>query len=553
MYRAFFTFVSLGFLSVCGQYFQSPCPDYFDYRSDNNGVHGVIKLQPFGPVSTLLVKANFTVATRLTSTYAGSIVPVGSELHLLQDFNRGVPLQYRVNFPVASPVPQLTALIVNDNVVCYGPGDSPAPGQYVTTISLQHMLFFKSETNGLHPVHNQHQTQRPEVIYAHQMPSNSPINPTNFINYIDTNNENTRKPDGQTYYMVNNGYPVYQSPDIYPEYFPDYNRPFNQPDFIIDTPERHTTKVTTVRTTTTARTTTQRPRTTSPPEPVPSPPSDRIGSSSSAECGINFRNDPNAPIVPLIVKGETFERGEWPWLVAIFKRKFSSLSYICAGTLVSERHVITAAHCMQRKSTYTAIKNLVVRAGVYNLEDWNDDDITVTRGLAAASIHQAYNASTLANDILVMTLTKNLPLSENIRPACLWSGNPNLKMIVGKSGVVAGWGANEMGPGGKGEPRMVEMPIVSTETCRSSKPEFHKLTSSKTLCAGDHSGSGPCLGDSGGGLYLLENGRWRIRGVVSLSLWAEGDAVCNVDDYIVFTDTAQYLPWINSVMSESIR
>nr|XP_034827617.1 serine protease gd-like isoform X2 [Maniola hyperantus] len=510
MYRAFFTFVSLGFLSVCGQYFRSPCPDYFDYRSDNNGVHGVIKLQPFGPVSTLLVKANFTIATRLASTYAGSIVPVGSELHLLQDFNRGVPLEYRVNFPVVSPVPQLTALMVNDNVVCYGPGDTPAPGQYVTTISLQHMLFFKTGANGLQPVHNQFQTQRPEVIYSHQMPSNSPINPTNFINYIDTNKEHTGKPD---------------------------------------TPERHTTKVTTVRTTTTSRTTTERPRTTLPPEPAPSSSSDRIGSSSSAECGINFRNDPNAPIVPLIVKGETFERGEWPWLVAIFKRKFSSLSYICAGTLVSERHVITAAHCMQRRNTFTAIKNLVVRAGVYNLEDWSDDDITVTRGLAEAFIHNAYNSSTLANDILVLTLDKIVPLSENIKPACLWSGNTNLNMIVGKSGFVAGWGANEMGTGGKGEPRMVRMPIVSTETCRSSKPEFHKLTSSKTLCAGDQSGAVPCLGDSGGGLYILENERWRIRGVVSLSLWSDGDTECNVDDYIVFTDTAQYLPWIYSVMA----
>ncbi|XP_052738764.1 serine protease gd-like isoform X1 [Bicyclus anynana] len=548
MYRAFFSFVSIGFLSVCGQYFQSPCPDYFDYRSDGNGVFGAIKLQPFGPVSTLLVKANFTIAARLPSTYAGSIVPVGSELHLLQEFNRGAPLQYRVNFPVVSPVPKLTALIVNDNVVCYGPGDPLTPGQYVSTISLRHMLFFKSGTNGLYPVHNRPQTQRPEVVYGHQTPSTSHINPTNFISYVDNTNDNTRKPDGQTYYVVDNGRPVYQSPDIYPESFPDY---FNQPNFIVDTPERQTTRVTTVRTTTT-RSTTQRPRTTLPPEPVPQPDPLNVGS-SSAECGINMRNDPTAPLVPLIVKGENFERGEWPWLVAIFKRRFSSLSYICAGTLVSDKHVITAAHCMQRESTYTAINNLVVRAGVYNLEDWNDDDITVTRSLAAAAIHDAYNASTLANDILVLTLAKSVPISAHIRPACLWSGNTNLKMVVGKLGVVAGWGANEMGSGGKGEPRMVEMPIVSLETCRSSREEFHRLTSSKTLCAGDHSGAGPCLGDSGGGLYIQDKGRWRIRGVVSLSLRAEGDAICNLDDYIVFTDTAQYLPWINTVMNNYIR
>lgn len=54
---------------------------------------------------------------------------------------------------------------------------------------------------------------------------------------------------------------------------------------------------------------------------------------------------------------------------------------------------------MKRKSSYTAAKNLVVKAGVYNLEDWSDD-ITVTRTLQAASIHEAYNATTLASKII---------------------------------------------------------------------------------------------------------------------------------------------------------
>ncbi|XP_069357189.1 serine protease gd-like [Maniola hyperantus] len=543
MNRAFFTFVSLGFISVCGHQYvllQSPCPKYFDYSSDGNGVYGIIKLQPYTHVSSLVLKAIFTIATRLPSRYVGSIEPVGSESHLLHDFNRGVPLKYRVNFPEASAVPQLMALVVNDIIICIGPGDSPAQGKYITTISLQHVLSLRPGANGHYHGHNQHQTPSPGV-YVHESPPNSPINLTDIISHIDINKIHMT-PDGESYYVVEvvDNKPGQQSPDGNPEYFPD-----NQHDFTTATPERHTTKVTTVRTTTTRRTT-ERPQPTLPPETVYEV---KPSSSLSARCGINFRNDPNAPIVPLIVKGETFERGEWPWLVAIFKRKFSSLSYICAGTLVSDRHVITAAHCMQRRNTFTAIKNLVVRAGVYNLEDWSDDDITVTRGLAEAFIHNAYNSSTLANDILVLTLDKIVPLSENIKPACLWSGNTNLNMIVGKSGFVAGWGANEMGTGGKGEPRMVRMPIVSTETCRSSKPEFHKLTSSKTLCAGDQSGAVPCLGDSGGGLYILENERWRIRGVVSLSLWSDGDTECNVDDYIVFTDTAQYLPWIYSVMA----
>ncbi|XP_050353349.1 serine protease gd-like isoform X2 [Nymphalis io] len=512
MYRVSFSFVFMGFLCVCGQNVKSPCPQYFDYKSDNTGLHGFINLQPFGFVPSLLVRANFTIAARLPSTYAGNLHPIGSELYLLQEFNRGVPLQYRVNFPVISPVPKLTALTVNDNVLCYGTGDVPGEAAYVTTISLQHMLFFKSGTDGLYAVIN-----TPSQAPSYEIEPEQQTPPQTINNRPQTN------------FNINNNQVEGQRGDEAPK------RPGERP----------------------GATTTQRPirpttRKTWPVKPSGAGQNSQQpgGTLNALECGINGGAHDH---IPLVYNGFSYDRGEWPWLVALYKRKFSSLSYICAGTLVSEKHVVSAAHCMQRKSSYTSIKNIVVKAGVYNLEDWSDD-ITVTRTLTAAAIHDAYNASSLANDILVMTLDKNIPLSNFIKPACLWSGSTDLNRIVGQSGVVAGWGANEMGPGGKGEPRMVRMPIVSTATCRASKPEFHKLTSSKTLCAGDHSGSGPCLGDSGGGLYILDNGRWRLRGVVSLSLWTEnGESTCNLEDYVVFTDTAQYLPWITDVMTNTIN
>lgn len=65
--------------------------------------------------------------------------------------------------------------------------------------------------------------------------------------------------------------------------------------------------------------------------------------------------------------------------------------------------------------------------------------------------------------------------------------------------------------------------------------------------AGDLNGSGPCRGDSGGGLYLKYEGKWRLRGVVSISL--RGDlGTCNLNEYLVFTDTAQFLPWIRKIL-----
>lgn len=57
---------------------------------------------------------------------------------------------------------------------------------------------------------------------------------------------------------------------------------------------------------------------------------------------------------------------------------------------------------MHRKSTYTAMKSIVVKAGVYNLEDWSDD--IITRNLAGAAIHESYNASTLASKMDIISI-----------------------------------------------------------------------------------------------------------------------------------------------------
>lgn len=45
-------------------------------------------------------------------------------------------------------------------------------------------------------------------------------------------------------------------------------------------------------------------------------------------------------INPLIVSGEKTYHGQWPWLAAIFLVKLE-FEFQCAGTLVSNNHVIT--------------------------------------------------------------------------------------------------------------------------------------------------------------------------------------------------------------------
>ncbi|XP_022115254.2 serine protease gd [Pieris rapae] len=525
------------FSCVCGQYIQSPCPNIFEYKSDNSGPYGEINLPSIGQVTSLTVKVNLTIAARLPTNYVGNIQHNGGELNLLQDYNRGVPLQYRVNFPVSSPLPRLTSISANDVPLCFASGDIPGPGQYVTTVTLQHSLFLRNSFNGI----------------GSPQPSFKPGGPQN----VQFSRPPYRQPDYEVYQVLEPAKPVQVPPqlypqDVYPQRVPE-RRPqtttpptpppaYSEPEVYNDYLNQNQYSNEDVRPIQPVHPPrrTQKPTTRPPPEPEPLN-RDEV---ESKQCGVTSINT-----VPLIFQGSSYQRGEWPWLVAIYKKRASSISYICSGTLVSDQHVVTAAHCMHGQSRKS---DIIVKVGVFNLEDDWGDDITVTRKLSDAAIHEGYNKTTLANDLLVMTLERSVTFNTNIKPACLWSGNTDLNRIVGTTGVVAGWGANEQGAGGTGEPLMVRIPVVSTKECRASKPEFHRLTSQKTLCAGDKKGSGPCLGDSGGGLYILDNGRWKLRGVVSLALLSQnGDATCDLNEYVVFTDAAQYLPWIKDKMSKS--
>lgn len=58
-----------------------------------------------------------------------------------------------------------------------------------------------------------------------------------------------------------------------------------------------------------------------------------------------------------------------------------------------------------------------------------------------------------------------------------------------------------------------------------------------------------CNGDSGGSLTLEENGVYRFRGIVSLTV-AKDNGLCNPMEYVIFTDVVKYLSWIIEIVPE---
>lgn len=56
-------------------------------------------------------------------------------------------------------------------------------------------------------------------------------------------------------------------------------------------------------------------------------------------CGV-LNNDSG-----LIVRGKTFPRGTYPWIVALMHTGYSPPKYFCGGTLISATFVVSGSNC----------------------------------------------------------------------------------------------------------------------------------------------------------------------------------------------------------------
>ncbi|KAK2574958.1 hypothetical protein KPH14_008721 [Odynerus spinipes] len=245
-----------------------------------------------------------------------------------------------------------------------------------------------------------------------------------------------------------------------------------------------------------------------------------------SQCGAKNGNQDQERIVG----GQNADPGEWPWIAALFNagRQF------CGGSLIDDKHILTAAHCVVNMNSWD-VARLTVRLGDYNIKT-NTEVRHIERRVKRVVRHRGFNSRTLYNDVAVLTLSEPVDFTEQIRPICLPSGS---QLYSGKTATVIGWGSlRESGP----QPAIlqeVSIPVWSNNECKfkygSAAPGG---IVDSFLCAGQ-AAMDSCSGDSGGPL-MVNDGRWTQVGIVS---WGIG---CGKGQYPgVYTRVTHFLPWIN--------
>lgn len=240
-----------------------------------------------------------------------------------------------------------------------------------------------------------------------------------------------------------------------------------------------------------------------------------------------------------IVGGTTAVQGDWPWMVALSWSTFSASELFCGGSLINERWVLTAAHCLQQEGVVTSADSFAVFIGGSHL--YNDPG--QLRLVDRVIVHPGYDEVSSDNDLALLKLKTPVTNVETIALLPLATMD---SLSVGTNTTVIGWGstvgysgydANPPAPIYPDDLQQVTMPLVDNSVCNTN---LGGSVNSNMICAGlDGGGVDSCQGDSGGPLMTQQSGQWYQVGVVS---WGIGCASAGY--YGVYTRISNYISWI---------
>ncbi|KAH8398549.1 hypothetical protein KR215_012152 [Drosophila sulfurigaster] len=232
------------------------------------------------------------------------------------------------------------------------------------------------------------------------------------------------------------------------------------------------------------------------------------------------------PNVNRIVGGQQVRTNKYPWTAQLVKGRYYPRLF-CGGSLINDRYVLTAAHCVYGNRDQISIRLLQL--------DRSSQDPGIVRKVIKTTVHPNYDPQRIVNDVALLKLDSVVPLGANMRPVCLPDVNHNFD---GKTATVAGWGLIKEGGTTSNYLQEVEVPIITNQQCRTTR--YKDKISEVMLCAGlvKSGGKDACQGDSGGPLIVNE-GRYKLAGVVSFGY---GCAQANAPG--VYARVSKFIDWI---------
>ncbi|XP_059615685.1 uncharacterized protein LOC132261131 isoform X2 [Phlebotomus argentipes] len=235
-----------------------------------------------------------------------------------------------------------------------------------------------------------------------------------------------------------------------------------------------------------------------------------------------------------VINGTHAQRGFHPWQAAIRVRGAGKSSHWCGAVLISEQHLLTAAHCLVGYSKGA----LFIRLGDHHAEVVEPEE--VESFIENFYVHEDFRSGGqhMNNDIAIIVLKKPVAYTDHIQPICL--PPKNSIYFPGMKCTISGWGSIQSGKSTSAlELRAGTVPILARDVCEEPHVYGNRITDGM-FCAGSlDEGVDSCMGDSGGGLVCQSEGTHKLYGIIS---WGHHCGYANKPG--VYVKVSQYIDWI---------
>lgn len=235
-----------------------------------------------------------------------------------------------------------------------------------------------------------------------------------------------------------------------------------------------------------------------------------------------------------------------PYVVSIqLMTPEEGLVHCCAGTVINEHWILTAAHCLNNPQM---VANSVIVAGCHDIHDYSESQHVQLRHIDYYVRHELYLGGVNPYDIALIYTKEPLVFDQYVQPVNL----PEPDVLPEGYGTLYGWGNVSMTivPKYPHKLQQANMPILDWELCEEvlaiSGMQLHETN----LCTGPLTGGvSICTADSGGPLIQTDYDIYGQEKPTIIGIVSWGKMPCGQKNApSVFVRVSAFTEWIQQII-----